>query len=151
MELNDAQALYPVAQALRDEIRLYFSDARTFHLLSALSIMFCRDVQPGDACSVLVNLRHGWMDMVAVKGSRIAFAKSFRWESVFDVQYYVLRILEYLQVTAGDVQLYLSGGSCDATLIKDLKAAVGNVQEAIFQKNGNPALYDLYCVSGCGL
>lgn len=102
---------YGFADGFRRFVRRTFgNDTTPLSHLAVLSRYFLRKVQRGKPAGMLVNLRKGAIDVIAIERGSLMMANSFICRDVADMAYYVMACRKYTAMNS-DADLYLCGDS----------------------------------------
>jgi hypothetical protein len=106
----DAYNLYPIPSKIKNKLLLLFSgcvlSSHSSCFIETLLIMF---KHLSDEKRIFVNVRTSYLDIVILEGKNLRFFNSFYFKTNEDFIYYVLFVMEQLNINPKKVELFFSG------------------------------------------
>src|SRR5690606_28405292 len=101
--LSDQTSLaFVIPQALVQGIWTWFSGAQIGHIMAKLGAFALKHLSPG---TLLVNASHELTEVVVVSDQELLFANHFRTGSPDDILYYVMAVLDELEIDRGMISV----------------------------------------------
>ena len=106
----DAYILYPVPEGLIEAIKTNFPDAVFRSQLGALTeILLITTKNLPIEKRIFVNVRQAHLDIVITEGKELLFCNSFGYTTREDFIYYIIFVLEQLNINPEEIDLTFSG------------------------------------------
>ncbi len=116
-----ARNLWAMPAAVRDTLLQYFPAAGIHHhagaLIESLLIRY-KHSPPEDR--VFAHIRNGWFDIVVMHGGQLRFYNSFRYNVREDFIYYLIYVLEQLNLNPETVSLIFLGEIMKTSALHDI-------------------------------
>lgn len=124
LPLLDAENIWALPLNIFTTLSASFPQANIYHHASSLiETLLMHNKNLGAEEIVFVNVRKNWLDMVVLKGNGLLFFNSFQYKSKEDFIYYLIYVLE---------QLNLNPEKIDVTLIGEIDK-ISSVYEMTFK------------------
>lgn len=117
----DAHLLYTIPQAIQSMLnRLFPGHSMQAHTTALIEeIMILNKNQPAGK-RMFVNVRKGQLDVVIIEGKQLLFFNSFPYHSKQDFIYYIIFVIEQLNLNPEEIELKFSGKIDKASTLFDM-------------------------------
>lgn len=106
----ESQLVFGIETKIFKELHTWFPEMQLLPHLAALIesvVPAFKHTELSDP--VFLNINNKQLDIIILKGNRLAFANSFEWRSSSDIVYFLLFVLDQLSLNPGKVPLFLLG------------------------------------------
>lgn len=129
--LNSAEAwvVYSINKNLSELLNRNFSSAKLLHHAGAMIETILPRYRHSELRNpVFVNIRTGSFDIIVLKEGKLLYCNSFEWRSNEDLVYYLIFVLDQLNLNPENVPVVLSGGvDPDSPLFELIKRYIRHV------------------------
>jgi len=110
LPLLDAENIWAVPESLINMLTTTFPAASVFHHTSSLIESLLLQNKNRDAEeTVFVNIRNSWFDIIVLKGNNLLYSNSFKYQSKEDFIYFLIYVLEQLNLNPEKIDVTLLG------------------------------------------
>ena len=121
LPLLEARNIWAIRSSVMKTLQQYFPSAGIHHHGSALiESLLLRYKHSTEAEQVFANVHKGWFDIVALKGGKLIFYNTFDFNAREDFIYYLIYVLEQLQMNPETVSLVLMGEVLKISALYDI-------------------------------
>jgi len=106
----DASLLYPVPDGLYEQLHEIYPEMKFRNMLSVLTdILMISTKNLPEMKRMFVNVRNGYLDIILIEGKKLLFCNSFTYQSKEDFVYFIIFVLEQLNLNPEEIGLVFSG------------------------------------------
>ncbi len=106
----DAINVFSVPGNIAKLLNQFFPGIRINHFSSALiESLLIRNKNYGEGNMIFVNVRKQWLDIIVLNGRKLLFFNSFQFRTKEDFAYYLIYVIEQLNMNPEKVELELMG------------------------------------------
>ncbi|MHC1778477.1 MAG: DUF3822 family protein [Lentimicrobium sp.] len=121
--LNSAEAwvVFSINKNLSELLNRNFSNAKLLHHAGAMIETLLPRYRHSELRNpVFVNIRTGSFDIIVLKEGKLLYCNSFEWKTNEDLVYYLIFVLDQLNLNPENVPVILSGGIDPESLLFEL-------------------------------
>ena len=117
----DAVNVFSIPGNIVKLLNQFFPGIRINHFSSALiESLLIRNKNLGEGHMIFVNLRKQWLDIIVLDGRKLLFFNSFQYRTKEDFAYYLIYVIEQLNMNPEKVELVLMGEILKVSDIYDI-------------------------------
>lgn len=117
----DAHVLYHIPRALNELLNKYFPNAGVCHHSSAIiQSLYHKYMNRENDKQLFVNTSRSHIDILALKGKKLEYFNSFRYNTAEDFMYYMIFVVEQLGLNPESAELMLVGEVDKHSSLSDL-------------------------------
>jgi len=117
----EAQHVWPFPTIIHDTLLRYFSNAAIHHHGSVLiETLLAQNKNRDEGANAYVYVRKNWFDIVVINGNKLLFFNSFKYQAKEDFIYFLIYVIEQLELNPETVQLTFLGEILKLSQIYDI-------------------------------
>ncbi|OQX79810.1 MAG: hypothetical protein B6D64_04225 [Bacteroidetes bacterium 4484_276] len=106
----DAVNVFSIPGNIAKLLNQFFPGIQINHFSSALiESLLIRNKNWGEGRMIFVNVRKQWLDIIVLDGRKLLFFNSFQYRTKEDFAYYLIYVIEQLNINPENVELVLMG------------------------------------------
>lgn len=120
VEVMDAHQVFAVPEQIISAVENQLEKRRIFSFGTVLIQSIWTNYHRTNAMRVFVNIRSGFLDLVVFNGKQVQFFNSFRQKCSEDILYYLIFVMEQLNLNPENVTVVLLGETVDDQHLREL-------------------------------